>query len=162
MPQAISDSYGALSLEDWVRTRDANLRALAGGVEGTYVRSWEALIDLSKGQHHAAAEHLKAVRDEQFFGTIAGSGLLGLSFFIFWLGVFARSVQPLVLAVVFSLAVWVILMFMPGATVLHQGSLFPGFVLITGTIFLIGRVSRPAAGAMVTAHSLLTMFQYVF
>jgi hypothetical protein len=32
VPQAISDSYGALSLEDWVRTRDANLRALAGGV----------------------------------------------------------------------------------------------------------------------------------
>ena len=158
--QAIRDSYRILSWEDWTRGREANLRELVGGVERTYGGSWRALIDLGKGRLQAMSERLKAVRIAQFFGVIAGSGLIGLSLFTVWLGVLGRNTRPLTLALVLSFSVWVTLMFIPSTTVVHLGSLFPELALIVGTIFIVRRLSRAVAGALVTAHVLLTVFQY--
>ncbi|KJB95853.1 hypothetical protein N826_39445 [Skermanella aerolata KACC 11604] len=59
-----------------------------------------------------------------------------------------------------SSMVWVWLMFLPGSTVIHQGSMLPQLLLISGTIVTVSVFGFWPAAGLTLAHVAVTIFQY--
>jgi hypothetical protein len=122
--------------------------------------SFEAMRDVVSGNFRAAAAALRPVHIFQFFHFIPGTGLLGFAFYLLPVGLLDQRTRDVTLAVILSLIAWILLMFLPSSTVIHQGSLFPEIALIIVTITFAARRSAPLAMGLIAAQVSLTGFQY--
>lgn len=135
--QAIKDSYQHLSFTQIANNKWENLKALLDSSEAVRLRTTaERATDLP--------------RQKEFFHLARGLGILNLGWLL-WLTVLfgwlklatAPKRLHLVLGVsVFSLLFWVLVMFGPATTVIHQGSYATVILLFVGLTALLTQLPR--------------------
>jgi len=160
--QVLIDSYKGQSMSALIATRISNFFIVVDPGLGLAIISntGAAFHRLVLGQIDGMKTALAQVRYGQFFRFIPASGLIGYTLYVLPLGLFTRY-RPLCLAIILSLVVWIALMFLPGSTVPHQGSMFPEIALVVLATTAIGRRSPAAAALIVIAQAALTAFQYL-
>ena len=158
--KTLKDSYKAKTWAELRDIRQGNFAGLVAHTADVLQQTLEAAAALTGGQADKAAELGKALRISQFFGVVAGTGLLGL-FYVFGLaGLIWRESRPMCVAIAATLLVWVALLFSPLSAVIHQGSYFPELALIALAVIVMAKLSRTALVAVAVIHCALTIFQY--
>lgn len=112
--ESLRDAYRAISFDQFWQSKKANL-----------YRFWDtAKFDdwISLKTSH--------LRRGQFFSLFHALGLLNLGLILFLMGFGAKQEKKLIVLALGSLLVWIILMFQPSSTVLHQGSYVPPLILL--------------------------------
>jgi hypothetical protein len=159
LSRAIIDSYRELTPLVVAKIRASNTLFLVAHTGRTYAHTLRAVKAVLTGNVEAARLTLAETRIDQFFHFVAGSGLLGLGFFLLPLGCFDRNLRPLAVCVIATLASWIAIMYGPGATAIHQGSLFPEIAILVGVLVALPLRPRLAA-PLIGAHVATTAFQY--
>jgi hypothetical protein len=132
--QALRDSYGALSWSDYWHAKLQNLQKLAG--------SWpRGLLDPLVGPFTGAWSP-EAVRSADFFALVPSWHLFAVAVIVA-LALLARTPHPqraiaarILVAVLGTLAAFVLLIFMPGETINHHGT-YAVQVLATVFAFMV-------------------------
>lgn len=156
--QTLADSYGGLSWRAVAGNKAANLATLFG-----QPAEWGgALVCAAAGLSDPAARG--DVRAAQFLCSAAALGVFCLAPLAFVLkrrdmGAWGLGVQLLVLSLCTAF-VWVILLFGPHDTVIHQGSLALPVFLYCGTALVIGSTSRIVASLLALLHVLVFLQVY--
>jgi hypothetical protein len=158
--QAIVDGYAALSRNEVVSRRVDNLSNIFSGITPAYAGTMAAAKLMVAGDRRGAAKTMRQVRIGQFFSLIPGTGVLGLALFLLPFGLLDKRLRPLATAILATLTVWVLLLFEPGTTTIHQGSLMPELCLIVGAIICLDRLGKAPLYAALFTHGGLTIFQY--
>ncbi len=150
--KTIVDEYKKLPLAAWAHNKQKNIEALFTGGVGN---SCDSAIRRTLDDCHVAVW-----RDREFFSSFYSLGLFSIGFpVIIWLGLKKKldrlDIMLLLLTVLYFI-VWVLLMFIPGATVIHQGSYASALFLF---ILLIKNLSlMPDAAFIAFVVLQLTIF----
>jgi hypothetical protein len=153
--QTLVDAYSTLTPTEFLACKWQNLKAL--------VPSWELLTSAFLRPHRW--------QEGDFFAVFAAAGILNLG----WLmlaGPLARlrhldpqtlqaSRAMLGLALV-SLAFWIVLMFIPGSSVMHQGSYTTMVVLLSSLAMLVVQLPGSCVLALWLIQSLIFAATWVF
>jgi hypothetical protein len=158
--QTIEESYAARTWDGWVSDREANFGVVTDPGRSAMIGTLESARDVFSGNRRAAVAALKPVRDMEFFHFVPGTGPLGLALYLLPIGLLDRKTRAVTLAIILSLAAWILLMFLPSSTVIHQGSLFPEIALIIVAIAFTAKRSVSIATGLIAVHVLVTAFQY--
>jgi hypothetical protein len=157
--QTLRDSYGSLSFQQWAQNRWSNL-------ETTLFWDKPSATDLS-----SLREGQLYLTTQCFFRVSAALGLLSLGLVVMAFGWFRgkrpgppgfHSCGELLLMNMGCYLAWIILMFLPGGTVVHQGS----FVMIV--LFMIiavsGMMELPAWAkrGLLVGHWILFAFLFLY
>ena len=154
------DQLKSTSIWTWVDGRLRNFDQLDVGTFQALHKTGLAAKTLFIEDGEAASKILADVRISQFFSMVSGLGLIGLFTYLAPLGLISRKIRPLTTLFIMSLAVWVLLMFVPGSTVTHQGSMLPQLLLISGTIGGVSFLGFWPIVAVASVHIITTIFQY--
>lgn len=139
--QALQDAYSHLSVQQWLDYRWQNLSTL---VDRVNQKSYITALPRNTYPGLRALATAEQQRAKEFFHLLPGLGILNLGWLIG--AVFlVRSKQRLQIAAlksllgvtIGSLIVWVLLIFLPGNTVIHQGSyamVMALFMILAGVI----------------------------
>jgi hypothetical protein len=149
--QAIKDSYNRLSLAQIANNKWENLKILAASPETGMLSP-------------------KLTREKEFFHLTRSLGLLNLGWFL-WCAILllkrtklSPQIKPisLVLGVsVFSLLFWVLVMFGPATTILHQGSYATVILLFIGLAGVITRLPQLLVYAVLALQALWFVINWV-
>jgi hypothetical protein len=123
--QTIVDEYKKLSFHQWVSNKETNVRTLVdGGVHDKCSSSLRHIFD---------ACHMASWRDHVFFSMTYAFEFFIFGFLIVAWQLIKRRLDmfdiKILLISITSILFWVFLMFIPGGTVLHQGSYATMFLL---------------------------------
>jgi hypothetical protein len=158
--QTIEDSYASKTWNQLIADREANFGTVIDPGWPAIAGSFEAARDAASVNIRAASAALKPVRVTQFFHFIPGTGPLGFALYLLPVGLLDQRTRAIALTIILSLAAWMLLMFLPASTVIHQGSLFPEIALVIITIVFAAKRSVPLATALIAAQVAVTGFQY--
>jgi hypothetical protein len=128
--QAIADAYRTLTPGAWAQARLDNVAAIVGA------RSH------ASPARPASPIFLQRVRDEADTSTVLGMGLLGIALLAAPALVWPRSTRALAAVSLATLIVWVMMIFLPGETIVKHGSFFPQLALIVALGCLLSRTPR--------------------
>lgn len=157
---ALREQYATLSWDEIVRRRQSDLAMITDHAVDTVTRTLEAARDFLAGEKQAVKDRLKALRIDQFFRFVAGSGLLGLAFYLLPAGLLIRELRPLSFIVAMTLAIWIATSFSANATLIHQGSMLPEVAIVVAAITATAAFQLTAALVLVAVHSAISIFQY--
>jgi hypothetical protein len=160
--QTIADRYASTPLSEVIDARITNAKFLFAGMYDSMRKTWSAIRHGKLGNWQSASILLAEIRAHQFFGCVAGMGLLGFAFFLIPFGLATSHLRAISAAIFVTIAVWVLTMFSPYATAIHQGSYFPELAVLILAILFVASWSGKAALALIAGHSALTIFQYLF
>ena len=158
--ETIVSAYRAQPLEAWLTSRGLNLRSVYWG-------RWSDLVSFDFGQRGSR-------RSDEFYHTLFALGWWNLGFLALPVAIRRRLDRPAallarraVLWVGATLAVWVVLYFIGGHTVIHQGAyttlliLFPVLALVLSrlhpAVFTAACVAQGVAFAALWMHPLNDM-----
>lgn len=123
------DAYASQPLQSWIDAKQANVATIFSGTVQFFRDAWQLLAGGADGAHVALSEPMLQA---SFFSTAYGmwlfSPLLVLPLFA-W-GVARSSLKRatfpagLAAASLVSMLAWIVLMYMPGSTIVHAGSYF--------------------------------------
>lgn len=119
--ETLRESYGALTPDAWTQGRALNVRTLVASP----APALEAFASGSGSLH----ERVVALRNAAFYQVPLSLGVFALALYALPLFLLWRATRPLALATGLSLAAWALLIFEPGQTIPHQGSMFPQLAL---------------------------------
>jgi hypothetical protein len=159
---ALRDQYATLSWDEIVRRRQSDVAMITDHALDNIALTLEAARDLLAGDKPAARERLKTLRIDQFFRFVAGSGLIGLAFFLLPAGLLMRQLRPLSFIVALALVIWIATSFSANATTIHQGSMFPEVAIVVAAVAATANFSTTTAMVLMAVHSATTVFQYSF
>jgi hypothetical protein len=159
--RTLADSYRALTPDVWLAGRLANLDAIfALRVARAAALAGQAVSAGRSGDRQGMAGAMRELRIMSFFRFPLSAGLLGAALYLLPLGLLERTLRPLAAAVLATLAAWALLMFTPGSTIVHQGSLFPQIALVVGVLAIAGARRRGAALALAGAQAAATLLLF--
>jgi len=159
--QAFIDSYGALNRNEFWRLKLSNLKAILGDPMAWGGGLVRAVLHLSDDNQ------IMVLRTTQFFTLAAALGVFVLA----PLAIFSRGdsgtmverrlgIQLLALSACIA-GVWVLLLFGPSATVIHQGTLALLVFLYVGSVLIVFSFSKYFAVALAIAHFLSVIAIYL-
>lgn len=119
--QTLMESYGALTPQTWWAGRVVNAQVLLKS-PGDAWRDFAAF----KGSLH---DRIQNLRNAAFYQVPLSLGVFALLLYALPALLLWRPTRPVALATFASLVVWVLLIFEPGQTIPHQGSMFPQLAL---------------------------------
>lgn len=159
---ALIEEYGKLSLAEITSAKIDNIKTVGKGyAHHLYLISITAYAFFT-AKWAQTASYLNELRSIQFFYMPAGMGIIGLSLYISFFGFISISkIKELTAVTLLTLVIWSLLMFNPGSTIIHQGSLFPEIALISGAIIVAAQVSDRLATSIAILHILSTLFFYL-
>jgi hypothetical protein len=145
--KTITDQYKTLSFNDWANTKEQNVKTIVTG-------NYSPIPGCSIGLHGFISKCVSMEwRSITFFSTVFAFELLGLGWFAVIYQFIRKKIdlldKELVLLILAGLVFWVIVMFQPGAAVVHAGSyatMMLAFLLILKKLsefpnFFIGTVA---------------------
>ncbi|WP_147040396.1 hypothetical protein [Skermanella aerolata] len=158
--EAARDQLASTSMLAWIDGRLQNFSWLFLDYDNVVHKTILASEHVAAGDIDAARKMLAEVRVSQFFFMASGLGVIGVFSYLVPLGLILSKTRPLALLFMISSMVWVWLMFLPGSTVIHQGSMLPQLLLISGTIVTVSVFGFWPAAGLTLAHVAVTIFQY--
>ena len=151
--QALVQGYGKLSASQIVENKIENVKTLFGPGPWDVLRNALAGKPAAAGAKNTASPWLPVLdwyKTGTFFYVFQSPGLLDLGFFVFLFALllsFKRGVSPalaslwrLLLLFCVSMPVWCLLLYIPGATQVHMGSMADMtilFVVLASTLALV-------------------------
>jgi hypothetical protein len=125
--RTIIDSYQKLSFHEWYQGRLENIKMLVVPIERNALPGGIKTLGLSRPALKNAHKSLSNwFEQNDFYIVFFAFGLFNVGWLAVWLKNNRRHVtaleKRLLTAVAISIVVWVIVMFLPRSTVLHQGS----------------------------------------
>ena len=142
--QTVIDSYKHISLHTWLENRKLNIKMLYVPIEKPELPNGIKALGFSGTSIKQSLGHLSIWYEENdFYIFFFAFGLLNLG----WLAVFTRKNRSsitdvekrLVWASLISIVVWVLVMFIPSSTVIHQGSYATLLIIYCLLITWLGR-----------------------
>ena len=158
--QTLLDSYSELSAEEIISNKLSNFSVLLGNVSEWVTLSFKVLLGL------ADDGEASTVRTAQFFNFAAALGPLLLAPIALLFSGARKSKQmvassKLVVISAFTALVWVLMLFGPGYTVIHQGSMLLMCFSVPACILALMSI-RPIVGWSVAfVHFALTFMLYL-
>lgn len=143
--EAIFDSYRGLSLEEIVNNKLENTKILFSGISG-------------------GKDIFQAKRVGEFFHTFQSLGILNIGWVILLLNLIlnswwskgkSRSVEILIGVGLISLATWILVMFGPSTTIIHQGSYANMIILFVSLSALLTRLPNLLVNILLALHIFL-------
>jgi len=160
--RVILTAYQDLGLRNFLENKRHNLVAMTMN-EGEGVRNAAALVTGSEQRVRAA----KNLRNIFFFQFLADLGFLAPGFAALVIGLSRRHrstnwrlATALSAYVALTLAVWCLLMFMPGSTVIHQGSYATVIFAFAACLLALWSVSPALATVLGALQILLNFLAY--
>lgn len=118
--KTITDQYKTLSFSDWVSVKEQNVKTI---VTGNYSPTPRCSVGFQGFISKCVSMEWRSIT---FFSTVFAFELLGLGWFAVIYQFIRRKIdlldKELVLLILAGLVFWVIVMFQPGAAVVHAGS----------------------------------------
>lgn len=158
--EAAKDQLASTSMWTWIDGRSQNFDRLFLDTSEVLHKTSLAAKAFAIGEPDAGQNILAEVRTSQFFSMVPGLGLIGLFMYLTPLGLISKESRPLAALFIMSVSTWVLLMFMPGSTINHQGSMLPQLLLISGTIATVSFLGLWLVVSIALAHIIMTIFQY--
>ena len=158
--QALLDSYSELSAEQIISNKVSNFSVLLGNASEWVTLSFKVLLGLAD---HGEAGTLRAA---QFFNFAAGLGPLLLAPIALLFSGARESKQmvassKLVVISALTALVWVLMLFGPGYTVIHQGSMLLMCFSVPACVLALMSI-RPIVGwSIAFVHFALTFMLYL-
>jgi hypothetical protein len=157
-PQAFIDSYSTLSPAHWISGRLDNL--------------FTVLSSQMFAGMPWTANAVTTRRSVEFFYTSAALGLWSLCIIgvtialvvrriLRRIDAFDRTTTRLLIGSAISIALWCLVMFIPGATFVHQGSQVWIFVLVVAPALWLWRRARGVAWTVLIVQALVTAAEYL-
>lgn len=158
--QTIKDSYSSTSLNNLLDSKSRNIEAL--------FRSDPSLKSLHAPvvKDPSTYSIIDSIRRQEFFALIPALGLFNLGWFVAIRlrkknRIFYLEIRPLILLGLSSVAIWTLLMFIPGSTIVHQNSYGTMMLLFTFLILVISQLSSRVRVALSVLQILLFSFIWI-
>lgn len=142
--QTLHESYAALESADWLENKSANLQRVFSG-------DFSPLADF-------ISPSARPRRTDEFFHVFRALGVLNIGWLLLpWLFFYGHRIDlPLAARLaawlIVTLAVWILLMFEPGSTVIHQGSYTMMLTALLLTATAVTAIHPIAAMAIAAWH----------
>jgi hypothetical protein len=159
--ETAKDQLASTSMWTWIDGRVQNFDRLFLDTRQVLYKTMIATESIAIGDIDGGRKILAEVRVSQFFFVESGLGVIGLFMSLSPFGLLLNNIRPIVVLFMISISVWILLMFTPGSTVIHQGSMLPQLLLISGTIATVSPLGFWPIVGITTAHIVMTIFQYV-
>ena len=152
---ALLDAYGNLTFDDWVKGRFDNIIKIVSG---------NVVLDAFGGGFD---QFVAGVRAKSFFGFFYSMWFLSpfvaiLVWVLYGCKSLPRNIWLLLSTAIVATLVWVLLMFEPGSTVIHQGSFFAWLAFFIWSALVISDVSRFIYILVLFLNLALAIVVYIF
>jgi hypothetical protein len=155
--QTILEAYRGLTIPKLLDHKWQNVEALARDTSGR-LQSNDTLRKNASDSR----------RTYEFFYLFRGLGILNIGWLVFLVNLFrksdpgdtSRKINLLLEVILVSLAFWVLVMFGPGTTVIHQGSYATMILLFTALPALLSQLPRLLCYALLSAQIVLVIYDW--
>jgi hypothetical protein len=147
--QTIRDSYASLTTAQFFQNKLENIKALVGNISATPIKRREA----------------------QFFNLFQSLGILNFSWILFAAALFSKSIREkiggratmiMLVGSILSLFLWVLAMFIPGTTLVHQGSYTTMILLFTSLGIIISTLPSFFCYLLLLVHMIDFFITWIF
>ncbi len=160
--QTLFDAYSHTTINQAISARFVNFRQIFSHYIATIVDTYYLIKSTILYDPAAIRDNLLSIREAEFYFVAAGTGLLGgMIVLLPVIAFYSAPLRPLALSIIITLALWVILMFQPGAATIHQGSYFVETAVIALSCIILYRFSRTLLLIIATIHGSMSLIQFV-
>lgn len=163
--EALVTAYRAISIETWAAARLANLRTIFGGTD-TFLRDVAMSVAGPVEALHAREVPVLVARsfEDTFYSLWCWSPVIAVAAWTVCRG-YRKAVDAgsawLAASAVVTSVLWSLLQFMPGATIIHQGSYFTWVAFFLVSILLLWHASRRVFALAMTLNGAIFFHFYV-